>query len=54
MMAVPGELIDEVSLVGPKERIRERLALWTNSPATTLNLTVPNVETLRTMVDLAG
>ena len=54
MMAVPGDLIDEVALVGPRERIAERLALWLDSPATTLNLTVPNVETLRTMVELVG
>jgi len=52
MMAVPGELIDEVSLVGPRARIKERLAEWKSSPATTLNLTVPNVETLRAMVEL--
>jgi F420-dependent oxidoreductase-like protein len=26
--AVPDELIDEISLVGPKERIQERLQLW--------------------------
>jgi F420-dependent oxidoreductase-like protein len=54
MMAVPGDLIDEVALVGPRERIEERLALWRDSPATTLNLTVPNVETLRVMVELVG
>jgi len=54
MMAVPGELIDEVALVGPRERIRERLSLWLESPVKTLNLTVPNVETLRAMVELVG
>lgn len=54
MMAVPGELIDEISLVGPKARIKERLSEWTASPATTINLTVPNIETLRTMVELVG
>ncbi len=54
MTAVPGELIDEVALVGPKERIKERLSLWRDSPITTLNLTVPNVETLRTMAELVG
>ncbi len=52
MMAVPGDLIDEVALVGPRERIKDRLSLWRESPATTLNLTVPNIETLRTMVEL--
>ena len=34
--AVPDQLADEVSLVGPKERIRDRLAAWRESPATTL------------------
>jgi F420-dependent oxidoreductase-like protein len=54
MMAVPGALIDATALVGPRARIKERLSEWLASPATTLNLTVPNVETLRTMVNLVG
>lgn len=54
MAKVPAELIDEVALVGPKERIRERLSLWRNSPITTLNMTVYNVETLRAMVEMVG
>lgn len=54
MMAVPGELIDEVALVGPKARIRERLSTWQNSPVTTLNLMIPNIETLQVMVELVG
>jgi F420-dependent oxidoreductase-like protein len=54
MMAVPGELIDEVALVGPRARIKERLTQWLGGPATMLNLTVPNVETLRTMVELVN
>jgi F420-dependent oxidoreductase-like protein len=54
MMAVPGELIDEVALVGPRERIKERLSMWRDSPVTTLNLTVPDVETLRVMVELVN
>ena len=32
MAAVPDELVDEIALVGPKERIRERLAAWKASP----------------------
>ena len=52
MARVPAELIDAVALVGPRERVRERLALWHNSPVTTLNMTVFDVETLRTMVEL--
>lgn len=54
MMAVPGELIDEVALAGPKARIRERLSTWQNSPVTTLNLMIPNIETLQVMVELVG
>ncbi len=54
MMAIPEGLIDEVALVGPRARIRERLSLWLDSPVTTLNMTVFNVETLRAMVELVG
>ncbi len=52
MAKVPAELIDEVALVGPKERIKERLSRWLDSPITTMNLTVFNTATLQTMVEL--
>lgn len=52
--AIPNELVDDVSLCGPKARIRERLSLWQNSPVTTLNMMVYDVDTLRTMVELAA
>ena len=52
MARVPAELIDAVALVGPRERVKERLAIWRDSPVTTLNMTVFDVETLRTMVEL--
>jgi F420-dependent oxidoreductase-like protein len=54
MMAIPGDLIDDVALVGPKERIKERLAIWRESPITTLNIMSPNIDTLRIMVELIG
>ena len=54
MAKVPGELIDEVALVGPRARVKERLSRWLDSPVTTLNITVFDVETLRTMVELVG
>lgn len=54
MMAIPGELIDEVALVGPRERVKERLAIWLDSPVTTLNISVADIATLRTMVELVG
>jgi F420-dependent oxidoreductase-like protein len=52
MAKVPAELIDEVALVGPKERIKERLSRWLDSPITTMNLTVFNTEALQTVVEL--
>ena len=54
MSKIPGGLIDEVALVGPKERVRERLQLWKDSPITTLNMMIGDVETLRTMVEIVG
>ncbi|MCI0578472.1 MAG: LLM class F420-dependent oxidoreductase [Chloroflexi bacterium] len=54
MMAVPAGLIDDVALVGPRERIKERLSLWLGGPVTTLNLMIHNVETLRTVIELVG
>ncbi len=52
MSKVPTALIDEVALVGPRERVKERLSLWLNSPITTMNVTVFDVATLRTVVEL--
>ncbi len=54
MIKVPAGLIDEVALVGPRERVKERLSLWLNSPVTTMNITVFDIETLRTMVELVA
>lgn len=54
MGKIPGGLIDEVALVGPKERVKERLQLWQESPITTLNMMIGDVETLRTMVEVTS
>jgi F420-dependent oxidoreductase-like protein len=50
--AVPDELIDAVALVGPKERIAERLDAWRETPVTTLVLGTPQPEALRTLAEL--
>ncbi|MBX3023599.1 LLM class F420-dependent oxidoreductase [bacterium] len=50
--AVPSQFADEISLVGPIERIRERLAEWKKTPITTLLLANRDVETLRLMAEL--
>jgi len=52
MAKVPAELIDEIALVGPRERIKERLQLWIDSPVTTLNMMLFDIDTMRTMVEL--
>ena len=36
MAAVPDELVDAIALLGPKERIRDRLDAWKASPVKTL------------------
>ena len=50
--AIPNELVDAVALCGSKARIKDRLALWRDSPVTTLNLSLYDVDTLRTMFEL--
>jgi F420-dependent oxidoreductase-like protein len=50
--AVPDELVDAVALVGPKERIRERLEAWKRTPVTTLIVGTPQPEALEVMADL--
>ena len=37
---------------GPKERIKERLALWLDSPVTTLNIMTFSIDGLRVMAEL--
>jgi alkanesulfonate monooxygenase SsuD/methylene tetrahydromethanopterin reductase-like flavin-dependent oxidoreductase (luciferase family) len=51
--AVPDSLIDDVALVGPPERIRERLDAWRESGATTLLVATRDAASLRTMAELA-
>jgi len=50
--AVPDELVDAVSLVGPKERIRDRLEAWRASPVTTLMVGSPQPEALQVLAEL--
>jgi F420-dependent oxidoreductase-like protein len=50
--AVPDELVDAVALVGPKERIAERLAAWRETPVTTLVVGTLQPEALQTLAEL--
>jgi F420-dependent oxidoreductase-like protein len=51
--SVPDALIDEVALVGPPERIRDRLDAWRESGVTTLLVGAADAGALRTMAELA-
>jgi F420-dependent oxidoreductase-like protein len=52
MAAVPDELVDETALVGPKERIAERVEAWKASPVETMLLGSGQSEALRLMAEL--
>lgn len=51
--AVPDELVDEVALCGPRERIADRLAAWDAIPNLILNVRTTSLGTLRTLAELA-
>ena len=50
--AVPDELVDAVSLIGPKERIAERLEAWRETHVTTLVVGTTQPEALQTLAEL--
>ncbi|MFN8474037.1 MAG: LLM class F420-dependent oxidoreductase [Anaerolineae bacterium] len=52
--AVPDELVDEVALVGPKERIAERLSAWRDAGVQTLICGTFDVNALRAMAELVS
>ncbi|MFJ3827762.1 LLM class F420-dependent oxidoreductase [Streptomyces sp. NPDC090046] len=52
VLAVPDAFADEISLIGPRERIAERLELWRKGPVTDLLLTAPDPHTLRVLAEL--
>jgi F420-dependent oxidoreductase-like protein len=52
--AVPDELCDEMSLVGPVERIKERYRAWEDAGVTTMLVQARQPEALELMADIAG
>ncbi|MBM4440841.1 MAG: LLM class F420-dependent oxidoreductase [Candidatus Rokubacteria bacterium] len=52
--AVPDEFCDEMSLVGPVARIRERYTAWADSGITGLTIVAHQDEAMELMADLAG
>jgi F420-dependent oxidoreductase-like protein len=49
--AVPDELVDETSLVGPPERIHDRLQAWNDSGVTTLMAGTMQIDALRALAE---
>ena len=52
MAAVPDQLVDEIALLGPRERIAERVEAWKASPANSMLLGAGRPEALRTLAEL--
>ena len=51
--AVPDAFVDDVALVGPKERLAERLDAWRESGATSLLVSTQQPEALRALAEIA-
>jgi F420-dependent oxidoreductase-like protein len=52
--AIPDELVDDVALVGPKERIADRLQIWREAGVDTLIAGTVQVEALRALAEANG
>lgn len=52
--AVPDELVDEMSLVGPVERIKSRFKAWEDAGVTTMMVQARQPEALQLMADITG
>jgi F420-dependent oxidoreductase-like protein len=50
---VPDEFVDRVALVGPKEKVAERLGAYEAAGATTLLCGIGDVETMRALAEIA-
>ena len=51
--AVPDAFVDEVALVGPKERLAERVEAWRESGATSLLVSTQQREALQALAEIA-
>jgi F420-dependent oxidoreductase-like protein len=51
MAAIPDKLVDEVALVGPKERIVERLKAWKASPVKTMLIGTGSIDAVRVLAE---
>jgi alkanesulfonate monooxygenase SsuD/methylene tetrahydromethanopterin reductase-like flavin-dependent oxidoreductase (luciferase family) len=49
---IPDELADALSLIGPKDRIKDRLQAWQDSRVTTLLVATTDKQQLREIAEL--
>ena len=54
MGMVPDKLVDDVALVGSKERIADRLKAWKASPVKTMLIGTGSLDTVRTLAELCA
>ncbi len=52
MALVPDKLVDEVALVGNRERIADRLKAWKDSPVKTMLIGTGDINTVRALADI--
>lgn len=52
--AVPDELVDEIALCGPRERIKDQLAAWREAGVTTLICGANSLDSIRAMAEIAA
>ena len=52
MAAVPDQFADEISLVGPIARIRDRLQAWKHTPVSMIIVTSQNPSLIRTAAEV--
>jgi F420-dependent oxidoreductase-like protein len=52
--AVPDALVDEIALCGPRERIKDQLAVWKEAGVTTLICGTGSIDAIRMMGELLG
>ena len=51
-LAVPDQFADEISLVGPKDRVKERIEAWRDTPVTSLLISTHDKKRLREVAEM--
>ena len=49
---MPTAMVEEINLIGPREKVRDELEIWKASMVTTMLLGAATIDTMRTMAEL--